>query len=155
MEMVSILKSKDALHKPMVCMLTDYAPHSFWIRPKVDSYIVSNSDMVDEMVKRGIERERIHDIGIPVDPNFSKKFNRNTTLKELDLDPDKKTLMIMGGSLGMGKISSIYENLSVSNIDIQLIAIAGNNKRLYSKINGTKRKCKNRNQNTWLYKRSK
>lgn len=134
MEMVSILKSKEVLHKPMVCMLTDYAPHSFWIRPKVDSYIVSNSDMIDEMVKRGVKRERIHDIGIPVDPNFMKKFDRSTTLKELDLDPDKKTLMIMGGSLGMGKISAIYEQLSMSNIDIQLIVIAGNNKKLYSKL---------------------
>ncbi|KOF56667.1 UDP-glucuronosyltransferase [Clostridium sp. DMHC 10] len=134
MEMVSILKSKEVLEIPMVCMLTDYAPHSFWIRPKVDSYIVSNSDMVEEMVKRGVKRECIHDIGIPVDPDFMKKFDRSTTLKELGLDPNKKTLMIMGGSLGMGKISAIYEQLSVSNINIQLIVIAGNNKKLYSKL---------------------
>lgn len=134
MEMVSILKTKKDIDIPMVCMLTDYAPHSFWIRPKVDSYVVSNSDMIEEMVQRGVNRDCIHDVGIPIDPNFTKKFDRNETLKQLNLDPNKKTLMIMGGSLGMGKIASIYGQLSTSNIDIQLIVIAGNNKKLYSKL---------------------
>lgn len=134
MDMISILKTKEELNLPMICMITDYAPHSFWIRPKVDSYIVSNSDMLEEMVTRGVNRASIHDIGIPVDPSFTKKFHREEILKELELNPNKKTIMIMGGSLGMGKISNIYSQLSVSDIDIQIIVITGSNKKLYSKL---------------------
>ncbi|MCR3758357.1 MGDG synthase family glycosyltransferase [Clostridium felsineum] len=133
-EMVSILKSKESLKTPMLCILTDYAPHSFWIRPQVDSYIVSNSDMIEEMVKRGVKRENIYDLGIPVDPDFMKTFDKNETLNELNLSLHKKTILIMGGSLGFGKIEKIYESLSKSNANIQIIIITGNNKKLYSKL---------------------
>ncbi|AAK80839.1 processive 1,2-diacylglycerol beta-glucosyltransferase [Clostridium acetobutylicum] len=133
-EMVSILKSKESLKTPMLCILTDYAPHSFWIRPQVNSYVVSNSDMVDEMVRRGVNRENIYDLGIPVDPDFIRNFDKIETLNELNLSLNKKTILIMGGSLGIGKIEDIYEALSKSRANIQIIIITGNNKKLYSKL---------------------
>ncbi|PJI09127.1 MULTISPECIES: MGDG synthase family glycosyltransferase [Clostridium] len=133
-EMISILKTKESLKVPMTCILTDYSPHSFWIRPQVDSYIVSNSDMVDEMVNRGVNRDSIYDFGIPVDPDFMKKFDKRKTLSQLDLSLNKKTILIMGGSLGIGKIENIYEEISKSTANIQIIIITGNNKKLYSKL---------------------
>lgn len=133
-EMVSKLKQKKKLNAPIVCIITDYAPHSFWIYPQVDSYIVSNNDMIEEMVNRGINRTSIFDFGIPVSSDFFAKYDRNDTLKELNLDTNKKVVLIMGGSLGMGSISAIYSQIANSTKNIQVIVVAGNNKKLYTKL---------------------
>ncbi|MDP4143465.1 MAG: glycosyltransferase [Bacillota bacterium] len=133
-EMISVLKLKNKLNVPMVCILTDYAPHPIWIHPAVDTYIVPNSDIIEEMAERGVDKDSIKDYGIPINPNFVKKYNRDETLRELELSPYKKTILIMGGSLGMGKIGIIYNQISQIDKDIQIIVITGSNKKLFSKL---------------------
>jgi processive 1,2-diacylglycerol beta-glucosyltransferase len=133
-EMLSIMKTKYNVAIPTVSILTDYAPHSFWLHPCIDAYIVSNSDMIDEMSERGIPREIIHAFGIPVKPSFNTKYDRAETLQELGLQTDKTTILIMGGSLGMGKIGRVYEELMKIKEDIQVIVITGKNKKLYAEL---------------------
>ncbi|MDF2505251.1 glycosyltransferase [Clostridium sp.] len=141
-EMVSILKKKNKINIPIVCIITDYAPHSFWIYPQVDSYIVSNNDMIEEMVHRGINKNSIFDLGIPVLSGFFTLYDKDETLRELKLDPNKKVILIMGGSLGMGRISSIYSQLADSTENIQIIVVAGRNKRLYTKLTSISKNSK-------------
>lgn len=133
-EMLSIMKIKYNMSIPTVSILTDYAPHSFWLHPCIDAYIVSNMDMVDEMAERGIPRETIHALGIPVKSGFNIKYDKSETLKGLGLLADKTTILIMGGSLGMGKIGRVYEELMKIKDDIQVIVITGKNKKLYSEL---------------------
>lgn len=133
-EMVSIMKTKYNILIPTISILTDYAPHSFWLHPYIDAYIVSNDDMIDEMVERGIPKDTIHSLGIPVSPSFNIKYDRTATLHELGLCDYKTTILVMGGSLGMGKISRIYEELIKIEKDIQIIVITGKNKKLYAEL---------------------
>ncbi|HOO12884.1 MAG TPA: glycosyltransferase, partial [Bacillota bacterium] len=44
--------------------------------------------------------------------------------------PDKTTLLLMGGSLGMGELKGVFTGLFLSSLDIQIIAVCGNNKKL-------------------------
>lgn len=133
-EMLSILKLKNKITMPCICVLTDYAPHNSWLHPGIDGYVVSNEDMVDEMAERGIPRKLIHNLGIPISPEFITKHDRKTTLKSLGLNPDKITLLVMGGSLGLGKITNIYEQLDTLNKDVQIIVITGDNKKLFTEL---------------------
>ena len=133
-EMLSILRQKFKLPIPSVVILTDYAPHSFWLHPFIDAYIVSNEDMKEEMISRGILGESIYPLGIPVKPDFVKKYNKAETLEELDLNPNIPTLLIMGGSLGMGKISEIYQELSQASMEFQILVVTGSNKKLYAEL---------------------
>jgi processive 1,2-diacylglycerol beta-glucosyltransferase len=133
-EMASLLKSKGKIHVPIVVILTDYAPHSFWIHKAVDAYIVSNEDMIEDMVARGVTKDIIYNLGIPINPNFFKKFNRAETLKSLNLDVTKLTFLLMGGSLGIGKIYDVYNELQQIEHDIQIIAITGKNKKLFYQL---------------------
>lgn len=133
-EMMSIMKSKKKLNVPTITTLTDYASHSFWIHPHMDAYVVSNADMIDEMVEKEVPSDIIYDYGIPVKSEFNAHFDREKTLKELGLNPSKKTLMIMGGSLGMGNIPLLYSELAKVKSDIQLIVITGSNSKLYDEL---------------------
>jgi processive 1,2-diacylglycerol beta-glucosyltransferase len=133
-EMVSIMKVKYNLNTPVISIITDYYPHGFWLHPFIDAYVVSTKDMIEDMVCKGIPRRTIYDLGIPVKPSFLIKYEREETLKELDLCPSKFTILVMGGSLGMGKITDIYTELSRVNKDIQIIVITGKNDKLYNEL---------------------
>lgn len=133
-EMVSILKGKNKLDIPCISIITDYYPHMLWLHPNIEGYVVSNSDMIDDMVLKGIARESIYDLGMPVDPEFLVTYNKEETFKELDLSEDIPTILVMGGSLGLGKIKTIYMELTKVKKDIQIIVITGSNKKLYSEL---------------------
>ncbi|OFI06185.1 processive diacylglycerol beta-glucosyltransferase [Clostridium acetireducens DSM 10703] len=133
-EMLSILKRKYKVDLPGMSIITDYTPHSFWLHQNIDAYIVANSDMIDEMVLKGIPKKNIHPLGIPVNPKFMNKHNKKYTLEQLNLKENVTTLLIMGGSLGIGKISDVYKELIKVNKNIQIIAITGNNKKLYYEL---------------------
>ena len=133
-EMLSILKYKNKLSVPCISLLTDYSSHNFWIHPGVDAYVVSNSDMIGEMTEKGVEEKNIYNLGIPVKPDFIMSYDKDQTLKDLELDPKKLTILIMGGSLGLGKIRNLYEELKKVDRDFQIIVITGSNKKLYSEL---------------------
>ncbi len=134
-EMISLLKEDGKITVPLVCIMTDYAPHRAWIHPYVDSYIVSNEGMVDTMAKMGAPRQKIHPYGIPVDESFYEKMDRDAVLKQMGLSPDKPTILIMAGSFGVSNILRIYNNIIKVDLDFQIIVITGKNERLYEAFN--------------------
>lgn len=134
-EMISILKNKSELKIPTVTIITDYACHSFWLYSGMDAYIVSNNEMKNEMILKNINPNTIFNYGIPILPKFlSEDFDKNEVFKRLNLNVDVNTFLIMGGSLGIGKILEVYQNLCCLNYKIQIIIITGSNKKLYKDL---------------------
>ncbi|MBM6838816.1 galactosyldiacylglycerol synthase, partial [Clostridium saudiense] len=110
-EMVSILKSKKLVNIPLVCIMTDYAPHKTWVNQQVDAYIVSNDDMVKEMSKIGIKEEIIYPYGIPIEQVFFEQKDKDLVLGELELNPNLPTILMMAGSFGVTNVFKIYEDI--------------------------------------------
>ncbi len=130
-EMVSNLKDTYNITIPLVCIMTDYAPHKAWIGDNVDAYVVSNDDMVDMMVDIGVNKDIIYPYGIPIEDSFHLSNNKDNTLSELGLSEGKPTILIMAGSFGVTDILKIYNNITKIDIDFQIIVITGRNKKLY------------------------
>ena len=143
-EMISKLKSTGKINVPLVCVMTDYAPHRTWISSGVDAYVVANDNMVKSMQKMGVNPEIIHPFGIPVDENFFSEKNKESILTQMDLSPSLPTLLIMAGSCGFANMENIYIKLQKLNTDFQIIIITGKNPRLYNNmqrlINGSETK---------------
>lgn len=133
-EMDSIMKIKYNIMIPCVTIITDYYPHGSWLHPYIDAYVVSNKDMIHDMVLKGIPENTIYNLGIPVKPDFIEEYDKYTTLKELDLNLNTTTILVMGGSLGMGKIKDVCEQLDKLTTDIQIIVITGKNQKLYDDL---------------------
>lgn len=133
-KILSILKIKYGFKIPIITIITDYTTHSFWFHNGIDAYIVANDVLIDTMKKRGLSSHNVYDLGIPVNPCFLEQFNKNQTLKSVNLCPNKFTFLIMGGSLGMGKIIDICTELNKINKDFQIIVVTGNNKKLYNEL---------------------
>lgn len=133
-EMVSVMKNRYKIDIPSMSIITDYYSHSSWLHPYIDAYVVSNHDMIEDMICKGISRSTIYNLGIPVNPSFIDKYESINTLRELDLSENRFTILVMGGSLGMGKITELYQELIKINADIQIIIITGRNNKLYSEL---------------------
>lgn len=134
-EMISNLKHKGIINLPLICIMTDYAPHKAWINNKVDGFVVANEDMKNEMKSMGIPEKKIHAFGIPIDDVFFKRENKISLLKSLELDSSLPTILIMAGSFGVTNILEIYNNMIKIPLDFQVVVITGRNERLFEAFN--------------------
>lgn len=133
-QMVTGLKKSMPKMPKIATIMTDFAPHSFWLREGVDAYIVSHEGMKFEMINQGIPKKTIYPLGMPVGREFQNECNKKEVRKSLGLDENKTTLLIMGGSLGFGDIREVFLDLINSPRPIQLIVVTGQNKSLYKQI---------------------
>ncbi|CDF57239.1 MGDG synthase family glycosyltransferase [Thermobrachium celere] len=132
-EMVSKLKKKNKVEVPCIAILTDYAPHSFWFYSHIDAYVIPNEDFIQDLIEKGISRDTIYPLGIPVSEEFLITIDKKEAKSTLELD-DKFTILLMGGGLGIGNIKDIFEKLAFSKLDIQIIACAGQNVKLKNQL---------------------
>ena len=129
--MVADYNKSFGLSIPLFAVLTDYAPHSYWIYSNVDRYIVPSEATGKKLIENGIDPSRIMPFGIPIDPKFRSGLDKNSICEKLGLDKDKQCVLIMGGTQGLGPLKEIVRMLDVSDVDTQIIIAAGTNKKLY------------------------
>lgn len=131
-EMVSNLKGVGLFKIPLVCVMTDYAPHKTWINEHVDAYVVASENMIKPMQQMGADITKIYPFGIPISASFYVKCNKQKLLSDMNLDPELPTILIMAGSLGVTHILSIYDSLMQIDVEFQVIVITGRNRKLYN-----------------------
>jgi len=122
-------------HIPVISILTDLATvHHIWFNSEVDIYIVPNEIVKNLAIKSGVTKDKIHVIGIPVDPKISKNTkNKQELRKELNLLENKITIFAVGSKREENLLESL-NMLNHSGFDIQLIVSAGNDKSLLQEL---------------------
>lgn len=126
---------KGVLNIPLVTVVTDYAVHSQWIHPGVDLYIVGCEGVCKGLVARGIDSRTIRITGIPVSPKFDRSFDRSEVLKRLNLDPNRPTVLVMGGAYGvLGGAKAVCKILVEADYPVQSIVVCGQDERLYKSL---------------------
>lgn len=134
-EMVSHLKSRRKIDKPLISIMTDYGPHRSYLAKNVDAYVVPAPECVEPMVELGVNRKKIHPSGIPVFDVFHPVEQEEVPAlrRELELvdDPALPTILLMAGSFGVTNILEIYKSLMELKEQFQLVIITGKNQKLY------------------------
>lgn len=123
-------KRENNLDVQLVAVLTDYAPHSFWINDGVDYYIVPSVDAKERFVQKGISPDAIKVYGIPIKTKFSRQLDKFPIAQKLGLDLQIPTLLVMGGGHGLGPIKHIVRSLLHIPLPLQMIVLAGTNRDL-------------------------
>ena len=122
---------------PLITVLTDYTTHSAYIQNEIDYYIVGHEYVKELLIEDGIDGDKIKAYGIPVEKSFLSSRDREIVLSELNLDPNKFTVLLMGGSFGAGSIKDTLSELISIDRDFQIIVITGRNKSLKEKLERT------------------
>jgi processive 1,2-diacylglycerol beta-glucosyltransferase len=119
---------------PLVAVLTDYVPHSYWLYDTVDYYISPSEDVSQRLMRKGVPYEKIKAMGIPFDPKFNELQDRNKLFQKFKLKSDLPTILIMGGGQGLGPIKTLIKSLERTENEIQIIVVTGTNKKLYNSL---------------------
>ena len=129
--MVADYKHRHNLNIPLIGVLTDYSPHSYWLHDCVDSYIVPAPEVKQRLLQRGIPDQRLNVIGIPIDSKFRYQGNREKIFYKLGLDSHLPVILIMGGGQGLGPIREIARTLDKLTQSVQIVVVCGTNRSLY------------------------
>lgn len=132
---------------PLVGILTDFYPHSYWIYDAVNRYVVASEEARVRLIESGVPADKISIFGMPIDISFNAPLNRQQVIKRLGLEESAKTILVMGGSGGLGPIKGIVKVLDKVNSKIQIIVVTGNNTRLQSYLQA---RIKKFNKRIWL-----
>ncbi|MFA5199387.1 MAG: glycosyltransferase [Candidatus Omnitrophota bacterium] len=146
--MVADYKKTYGVKLPLVAVLTDYIPHSYWVYDLVDYYITPTEDVSARLEKKGVNRSKIKAYGIPFDLKFNQKLSDGEIFHKLKLNPEKPVVLIMGGGQGLGPIKTVVKSLEKSRHDIQELVVAGTNKKLFRSL---RRRIKHYKKNIHLY----
>jgi processive 1,2-diacylglycerol beta-glucosyltransferase len=140
--MVADFKANYGFALKLVAVLTDYIPHAYWVYDQVDYYITPSEEVSQQLIKKGVEPNKIKSFGIPFDPKFNNGFSRDAILEKLGLKDSVPIVLIMGGGQGLGPIKTIVKSLEKVKRDIQEIIVSGTNKKLYKWLCKKTRKYK-------------
>mmetsp|Transcript_38430 Transcript_38430/g.121073 ORF Transcript_38430/g.121073 Transcript_38430/m.121073 type:complete len:554 (+) Transcript_38430:52-1713(+) len=130
---------------PFATVVTDLgSAHRTWFDKRVDACFVP-SDAVRQLAGRcglrcGARDAQVRQYGLPVRPAFwTAAAERKQLAGELELAPDRKTVLIVGGGDGVGSLEGIVKSLASEAGkkcpgETQLVVVCGKNARLRHKL---------------------
>lgn len=142
-QLIDVLKRKKHLGVPTIGIVTDYTLHPYWENVPRIEYIVTASELLQyRSVKKGIAAERILPFGIPIHPKFNAPLPREQAAEQLGIDPDRPTILMMGGSMGYSDNSNLIASLERINLPLQLLIVCGRNEKQYQEMCALAKKTK-------------
>ncbi len=126
--LISYMKNKEWISCPTYGVVTDFTVHPFWESTKLDYYITADSLLDNQMIKKGITKDKILPFGIPIKSKFSQKIDKKDACRELGIE-DKPTILVMMGSMGFGNIINDMKKITSVEGDFQVLCVCGNNEK--------------------------
>jgi processive 1,2-diacylglycerol beta-glucosyltransferase len=78
--------------------------------------------------------------GIPIDPAFSERPTRRAAEHLVGLPEADFRILLMGGGLGIGPIEELTRLIMNLDVPLQVVVVAGRNKKLYARLSGIGKK---------------
>jgi hypothetical protein len=132
--------SKACPGRPFVTLITDLAdfPPRFWIEPIKEQYVIAGTERAVEQA-RALDHDDAHIFqtsGMILRPDFYVPDNSDPVAlrKELGLQPDLPTAIVLFGGHGSKVMYDITERLDAAGLPLQLILICGRNEELAGKL---------------------
>ncbi len=140
-QMCAYLKKKNKLPRvKLATIMTDFASHDQWLvgYKYINYFFVAHNSMKKSLEKKGISKNKIFATGIPLSNRFFLDYDRDALFKDFKLNNNKFTILFFaGGRFGLAKKSTykILEDIARYMDNIQVVAIAGKNKKMYHSFN--------------------
>lgn len=129
-ELFSRWRRKRLWKKPVWVVITDFDVHMLWVYRHVTGYCVAADEIAWRLLDRDVGEARVEVTGIPVMPAFSEPLDRDKCARELGIDPGVTTLLLMSGGSGVIPIHTLARRVLEHQKNLQVIALAGKNRRL-------------------------
>lgn len=120
---------------------TDYTCTPFEEESDCDFTVIPSTELREEFSYYGFDNDRLLPFGIPVRLEFAEDMSREEARRKLGWDSDSFVLLLSGGSIGAGQISTaiaVLRPFLSADSRRRLVVICGNNRKLYETLS---RKC--------------
>ena len=133
-EIVSWLKAKERLASRQVIVVTDFDVHAMWLVHHYEHYFVAIDEARVYLEALGIPAQKITVSGIPIDPVFALKKNKQAMRSKHGLAPDRTTILLSAGGEGVGSVDALIDALLSLQHRVQVVAICGRNEELKKRL---------------------
>ncbi|WP_204952129.1 diglucosyl diacylglycerol synthase [Metabacillus crassostreae] len=113
---------------PTFNVLTDFCLHRIWVHENIDKYYVATKNVKEKLISIGISPSTIKVTGIPIRSQFEQTIHTAEIYNKYNLDPTKKTLLIMAGAHGVLKnVKELCQAFISKSTNTQTVVVCGNN----------------------------
>lgn len=136
-EILTNLRDRGLPLPKTIYVSTDYVCIPFTEETECDAYVIPAPDLAADYAQRGLPAEKLHPFGIPTARAFARPETKAQARARLHLDPDKRYVLVAGGSMGGGTIRKTLRALQkalAASPDTVLLMVCGNNRTLYEEL---------------------
>lgn len=128
---LSNLKRYYKIPAKTICMTLDYGISPYWecCATGLDYMFLTDEYMLEPFKNKGYKDNQLIVSGIPVADKFSNPIKKEIARKQLQLDPDLFTLIIMKASFFPVSNKNIVKQLSLIKDKIQVVIINGKDEK--------------------------
>lgn len=127
-------------------IVTDYD-----LTPGLDNFsqneyiVVPGRQFKIELSEKKIDSKKILAYGIPIKESFYQPLSKEQAIKQLNLnlDSNKKTVLVTGGGKGKGKSLQVIKEL-LKHEEFQIICVSGRNEKLKQSVDKLNKKHSNK-----------
>lgn len=130
-EALTYIKKHMGLKTPCFAVQTDYTCIPFWEETELDAYVIPHMDCMDAFVQRGLPRQKLIPLGIPVEQRFVQPPDVSCCRKELGFAQTDTLFLVMTGSMGFGEPQLLVEELlQLCRRGEKIVVLCGHNEKL-------------------------
>jgi processive 1,2-diacylglycerol beta-glucosyltransferase len=133
------------LRAPLVVVVTDLYPHWFWTAGAADAFVVATERSRRALERRGIPRERIHVLGIPIGPGFGRPADRRALAARFRLRPERHTVLVTSGGTTVGHFEQAVRALAALETELpgrlQLLVVCGEDADAKARLEAFAQRC--------------
>src|SRR5215207_8181028 len=133
-EIVSWLKAKERLASRQVIIVTDFDVHAMWLVHYYEHYFVVLEEARVYLEALGIPAAKITVSGIPIDPVFAIRKDKQAMRAKHGLALDRTTILLSAGGFGVGSVDALISSLLPLKHRAQIVAICGRNEDLKKRL---------------------
>lgn len=134
-ELLTYLKNNGRLKVPFIEISTDYTSTPMWEETRPNVLTIAHQDVAGEYLAKGIHPERLKALGIPVSVKFEERLPQKEARKKMGLEEEGVYYLVMGGSMGFGKIINIAGYFSAFyHMKEHMVIVCGHNDRILEEL---------------------
>ena len=128
---LSWLRRRGLLDVPVIALLSDFAPHAFWVYPGVDEYFVLSEDGRAAMSSIA-PGARVRVCALPVGPTFHPRSREDVfaTRDRYGIPHEALAVLVSGGAMGLGSITAAVDAVLAAGPGFHAVVVCGRNHRL-------------------------
>jgi diacylglycerol O-acyltransferase len=129
------LRRRGLLEVPIIALLSDFAPHAFWVYPGVDEYFVLNDNGRAAMSALA-PGARVTVCAPPVAPTFHPRNRQDIVAirQRYGIPQEALAVLVSCGALGLGSIAAAVDAVLAAGPGCHAVVVCGRNNRLQATL---------------------